>query len=124
MMNHYRKSWALRSLREAKAELVAARRMPYMAPNLIREALRKAQIAVYYSLGEPMFIENVVQQAMRDGKQMRDPILRYLVEIESFAQQISETPDLNVEKTTEQVDDLIQIASSIVEAYTGEKNVE
>jgi len=123
-MNHYRKSWALRSLREAKAELMAARKIPYMAPNLIMEALRKAQIAVYYSLGEPMFIENVVQHAMQNGKQAEDPILRYLVEIEKFAQQISETPHLDVEKAAERVDSLIQTASNIVEAYTGKKNTE
>lgn len=123
-MNHYRKSWALRYLREAKAELLAARKMPYMAPNLIREAVRKAQVAIYYSLGEPVFIENIVQQAMQDGTQMSDPVLKCLVEIERLAQQISEAPDINLEKAAEQVSNLIQMASGIVEACTGEKSIE
>lgn len=124
MINHYQKSWALRYLREAKAELSAARKMPHMATSLIREAVRKAQVAIYYSLGEPVFIENIVQQALQNGEQMNDPVLKCLVEIERLVQQISESPDLNLEKATEQVDSLIQIASGIVEACTGEKNIE
>jgi hypothetical protein len=57
MMDDYRRSWALRYLREAKAELQAARKMPYMAPSLVLEAIRKARNAIYYSLGEPAFVE-------------------------------------------------------------------
>jgi hypothetical protein len=56
MMNEYRRGWALRYLREAKAELEAARKIPYMAPSLVVEAIRKARNAIYYSLGEPAFI--------------------------------------------------------------------
>jgi len=57
MMDYYRRGWALRYLREAKAELEAARKIPYMAPSLVLEAIRKARSAIYYSLGEPAFIE-------------------------------------------------------------------
>jgi hypothetical protein len=42
-MDGYRKGWALRYLREAKAELEAARKIPYMAPSLVLEAIRKAR---------------------------------------------------------------------------------
>lgn len=107
----------MRYLREAKAELTAARKMPQMAPELIMEAVRKAQIAIYYSLGEPAFIEDAVHKA----GETKDPILKCLIEIERLVQQMSEAPELNVEKAVEEVDDVIQIASDIVELFTEEK---
>ncbi|GAH14686.1 unnamed protein product, partial [marine sediment metagenome] len=33
-----------------------------MAPGLIFEAVRKAQVAIYYSLGDPAFVESIVRQ--------------------------------------------------------------
>ena len=62
MMDEYRKGWALRYLREAKAELEAARKIPYMAPGLVLEAIRKARNAIYYSFGEPAFIEILLRE--------------------------------------------------------------
>ena len=54
-MDNYRKGWSLRYLREAEAELTAAKETPYMAPGLMSEAMRKAQAAIYYSLGDPAY---------------------------------------------------------------------
>ena len=68
MMDEYRKGWALRYLREAKAELEAARKIPYMAPSLVLESIRKARNAIYYSLGEPAFIEVLVREEARKDK--------------------------------------------------------
>ena len=120
MMNNYRKGWALRYLREAKAELTAAQRAPYLAPGLVLEAVRKAQAAIYYSFGDPAFIEVIVHQTMQTKQLIKDPILRFLVEIERTVQQIAQTPRLESEKVIEQADDLIQLASEIVELFTGE----
>jgi len=119
-MNNYRKGWALRYLREAKAELTAAQKTPYMAPGLVLEAIRKAQAAIYYSLGDPAFIEAIVRQTIHTKQLIEDPILRFLVEIERTVQQIAQTPRSDNEKVIEQVDDLIQLASEIVELFTGE----
>jgi len=120
MMNSYRKGWALRYLREAKAELTAAQKTPYLAPGLVLEAVRKAQAAIYYSFGDPSFIEVIVRQTMQRKQFIKDPILRFLVEIERTVQQIAQTPRLESEKVIEQVDDLIQLTSEIVELFTGE----
>jgi len=120
MMNNYRKGWALRYLREAKAELTAAQKTPYLAPSLVLEALRKAQAAIYYSFGDPAFIEVIVHQTLQRKQLIEDPILRFLVEIERTVQQIVQTSKLESEKAIEQVDDLIQMASEIVELFTGE----
>jgi len=120
MMNNYRKGWALRYLREARAELTAAQKTPYMASSLILEALRKAQAAIYYSLGEPTFIASIVHETFYTKQSVEDPILKFLVEIEQTIQQIAQIPRSNSEKVMEQVNDLVQLASEIVELFTGE----
>jgi len=121
LIDGYRKGWALRYLREAKAELTAAQKMPYMAPSLILEAMRKAQVAIYYTLGEPAFIETIVIQTVGKKQAIEDPVLRCLVEIERAIQQFSQTEDVEVNKAIEHVNDLVQTASEIVELFTGEK---
>ena len=121
MMDEYRRGWALRYLREAKAELEAARKMPYMAPSLVLEAIRKARNAIYYSLGEPTFIEIVIREAAEKTQTISDPVLKFLVEIEEGVQQLAQLEEIDGEKAMKQADDLIQLASDIVETLTGEK---
>jgi hypothetical protein len=123
MMDEYRRSWALRYLREAKAELQAARKMPYMAQSLVLEAVRKARNAVYYSLGEPAFVETVIKDAAEktQPKMINDPFLKCLVEIEGMVQQLAQIEEMDGERAVKQADNLIQLASDIVEALTEEK---
>jgi len=123
-MDQYRKGWALRYLREAKAELEAARKMPYMAPSLVLEAVRKARNAIYYSLGEPAFVEIVVRDTVENTQQpqmIEDPVLKCLVEIEGMVQQLSQFEDVDGERAMKQADSLIRLASDIVEILTEEK---
>ncbi len=121
MVNNYQKGWALRYLREARAELTAAQKTPQMASSLILEAMRKAQAAIYYSLGEPVFIEAIVRQTASKKQVIEEPILRCLVEIERTVRQVAQTPESDRDRAVNQVDGLIQIASDIVELFTGEK---
>jgi hypothetical protein len=123
MMDQYRKGWALRYLREAKAELEAARKMPYMAPSLVLEAVRKARNAIYYSLGEPAFIEIVVRETAEKTQlqTIEDPILKCLIEIEGTVQQLSQLEEIDGERAMKQADNLIQLASEIVETLTEQK---
>ena len=123
MMDQYRKGWALRYLREAKAELQAARKMPYMAPSLVLEAVRKARNAVYYSLGEPAFVEIVIRETAEktQSQMIEDPVLKCLVEIEGMVQQLSQLEEVDGERAMKQADSLIQLASDIVETLTEEK---
>ena len=119
---YYRKGWALRYLREAKAELIAAQKTPSIAHSLILEAMRKAQAAIYYSLGDPAFIESIVFQAFYTQQQAKnEPVLKCLIEIERTIQKISQKPDAEIAETIEQVDDIVQIASDIVRLFTGEE---
>lgn len=120
MMDSYRRSWALRYLREAKAELEAARKMPYIAPSLVLEAVRKARNAIYYSLGEPAFIENIIKETT-ETQAISDPVLRCLIGIEETVQEINQLRQADGETTMKQADNLIELASAIVETLIGEK---
>jgi len=121
MMDQYRRGWALRYLREAKAELEAARKMPYMAPSLVLEAIRKARNAIYYSLGEPAFIEGVVRETAEKMQTVSDPVLRCLLEIEEALRQLAQLDEVDGERAMKQADSLIELAAEIVETLTGEK---
>jgi len=123
MMDGYRRGWALRYLREAKAELEAARKMPFMAPSLVLEAIRKARNAIYYSLGEPAFIEIVIRETAEkmQGQPATDPILKFLVDIESMVQQLAQIEEMDGEQAMKRADGLVSIAQEIVEALTEEK---
>jgi hypothetical protein len=121
MMDQYRKGWALRYLREAKAELEAARKMPYMAPSLVLEAIRKARSAIYYSLGEPALIEILLREEGVKPQQTNDSVLRFLMEIEGIVQQLAQLEEVNGDVMMQQADTLVQIASDIVETFTEEK---
>jgi hypothetical protein len=120
LISDYQKGWALRYIREARAELTAAQKTPYLAPSLVIEAMRKAQVAIYYSLGEPAFVEGFVHEAIRKNQFVTDPILKCLVEIELSVQQLIQMPEANQENAMEQASGIIQIASDIVKLFTNE----
>jgi hypothetical protein len=122
LMDPYRRGWALRYLREAKAELEAAKKMPYMAPSLVIEAIRKARNAIYYSLGEPAFIEIVIREAAEKTQQQatNDPLLKWLIEIEEMIMQLAQLEGVDSEKAMKQADNLVELASDVVETFTGE----
>jgi hypothetical protein len=120
MMDDYRRGWALRYLREARAELEAARKMPYIAPSLVLEAVRKARNAIYYSLGEPAFIENIIKETSKKTQTISDPVLRCLIGIEETVEELNQLKQADGETTMKQADNLIELASDIVETLTGE----
>jgi hypothetical protein len=120
MMDEYRKGWALRYLREAKAELEAARKMPYMASGLMLEAIRKARNAIYYSLGEPAFIEILIREEIMKDPLTNDIVLRFLMGIEGMVQQLSQMEEINGDAMMKQADSLVDIAVDIVETLTEE----
>ncbi len=121
MTDSYQKGWALRYLREARAEFTAAQKTPYMAPSLILEAVRKAQAAIYYSFGDPSFVEAIVNEASLSKQPIKDPVLRCLVGIERTVQEVSQISEADMDATIKQVDNLLTVASDIVELIIGEK---
>lgn len=122
-MDGYRRGWALRYLREAKAELEAARKMPYMAPSLVLEAIRKARNAIYHSLGEPALVESLVRELAKEvqNQTKNDPVLKFLVETEMIFQKLAQVEEADSERVLRQAGDLVELASNIVETLTEEK---
>lgn len=120
-INNYQKGWALRCLREARAGLTAAQETPPMASSLILDAMRKAQVAIYYSLGDPASIDAIVRKTLQKGHSTEDPILKCLVEIERMVQKTAYAPKSDPRKAIQKAHDLIRIASEIVELFTGER---
>ena len=121
-IDDYRKGWASRYLREAKAELTAAKKTPYMATGFIIEAFTKAQAAIYYILGIPAFIVPIVHETIRSRQNIEEPILNFLVEIEKTLHQLAQDSKADEEKTIEHVNDIIEFASEIVELFGGESS--
>jgi hypothetical protein len=121
MTDEYRRGWAHRYLREAKAELEAAQKIPYMAPSLMLEAIRKARNAIYYSLGEPAFIEVLVREELGKPKPANDIILRFLVDMETTVQQLAQLEEINGDAMMKQAETIVQVASEFVETLTEEK---
>ena len=120
MMDEYRKGWALRYLREAKAELEAAKKIPYMAPSLVLEAIRKARNAIYYSLGEPAFIEILIREEVAKNASTNDSVLRFLMDVENMVQQIAQLEEVNGDAMMKHADSLVQVARDFVETLTQE----
>lgn len=118
LIDDYRKGWALRYLREAIDEVKIAKK-DSKAFNLIFDAVRKAQAAIYYSLGEPVFIDSIVQEALEKSLPAENPVLRCLIEIEKTIKQLeqmegepqaSRISDLAIKESNR----IVSIASKIV----------
>ena len=113
----YRKGWAVRYLREAKAELIAAKKTPYMAAGFIMKALTKAQAAIYYSLGDPAFIVPIVQESLQTNQNIKEPVLNFLVEIERTLHEFAQNSKMDIKKSMDRVNDVIEYVSEIVELF-------
>jgi len=120
-MDEYRKGWALRYLREAIDEIKIAKK-DSRALDLALDALRKAQRAVYYSLGEPSFIERIVEEALEEALPSESPILKCLVEIERTIKMLESMPDnqKNGAIIVKESDKIISVASKIVDLLISE----
>jgi hypothetical protein len=120
-MDEYRKGWALRYLREAIDEIKIVKR-DSRTLDLALDALRKAQRAVYYSLGEPSFIERIVEEALEGVLPTENPILKCLVEIERTIRLLESMLDDRGSSAiiVKESDRIISVASKIVDLLISE----
>jgi len=119
LIDDFRKGWALRYMREAEDELKASQKaaQPF---GLILDAARKAQAAVYYSLGDPFYIEGLVHEAFNGGKSVENPILRCLVDIEHMLQRMESLPESSDEEAFNDANEIVKIATGIVKLLATE----
>lgn len=126
-IDDYKKAWAFRYIREAKADLVTAEKSPasLLAISVAALAMKKAQAAVYYSLGDPIYLDPMIRQIAEGETPVHDPLLHCLVKMERRIRARSERPEtLTKEEALKEAGHLIEVATDIVEAVTGEKTRE
>jgi len=119
LIDEYRKSWALFFIREAKIDLLRAKEnsIPNVRQSFAYASMKKAQTAIYYSLGDPEYLTWVVREALYDRKKKRDRLMLLLTQIERFIHRnhknskMSKSPMLFIREAEE----LVNFASKIVE---------
>jgi hypothetical protein len=112
-VDKYRKSWALRYIREAKNELKFSKNIT--APSeIILDSARKAQTAIYYSLGDPSSIKDIIDQTIIEKNLTKNPFLRCLVEIENNLKKMENTNYTINKEAIAEVDGIVHFASQIV----------
>jgi hypothetical protein len=119
MIDEFRKGWALRYLKEAEDEIRASQKSAQPL-GLILDAARKAQAAVYYSLGDPFYIESLVYEVFHNDQNVQDPILRCLVDIENTLQRIENLPESSDEEAFKDANEVVKTAAGIVNMLVSE----
>ena len=125
IIDNYRINWALRYIREADADLSIAEGEPINAVSktFALRAMRKSQIAIYYSLGVPERLASLVSQSLDDRRRANDTTMHILVQMERLIQ--------NANRLVERIDKmalleealfLLDIASKIVDLVIDESN--
>lgn len=118
LVDEYRKGWALRCLREAIDEVKMAKK-DSRALSLAIDALRKAQAAIYYSLGEPFLIGSIVEEAVESETQPENPVLRCLVSVEKSIKRLEQIREVYGDAAVvEETDKIVSLASRIVSLLT------
>jgi hypothetical protein len=119
MIDDFRKGWALRYIREAEDEIRASQKsaQPF---GLILDAARKAQAAVYYSLGDPFYIESLVHEVYHNDPNVKDPILRCLVDMETTLERMENLPETSGEEALKVADEVVKTAAGIVDLMVSE----
>ncbi|HDI01230.1 MAG TPA: hypothetical protein ENF78_02250 [Candidatus Bathyarchaeota archaeon] len=87
------RGWALRYLREARAELSLAKDEPALSLMFSLEAARKAQACIYHCLGSAQALEMLVMDAIIEHRAPSDRVIGLLMATERLIQAISETDD-------------------------------
>ena len=124
LIDEYRRGWAYRYLREARTELIKAEEnpIPNISISFALVSMKKSQIAIYYSLGDPEQLTFVVREAMQGKERIRNSLMLLLAQIEQFIHNNSEMAEtLKKEIALKEAKQLIEISSNIVELMNGKK---
>ncbi len=117
------KIWALRYIREAKAELSLARELgtPETTRDIAAGAIMKAQLAVQHALGQSEHLDLVVAETTLGKIGYIEPPVRILFKMREAATTLSEMEIPPRKLTTmETAGIIVKAAESIVRAMTAE----
>ena len=117
LVDEYRKSWVLRYLREARADLEVAEETPYVEPDPLVEALKKTQLALQYLLGEPLIINRIVQVAALSEEEIKDPALQLLVEVKEALNRALNVEEKARESMIEYAEGILNLVSEVAALF-------
>ncbi len=123
LVDECQRGWALRYIREARAELEAAKNIPKAASNSIYEALRKARMAIFYVLGEPDIVESVVQEVIVNDDGQGNALIGFLSDLNDIILQLEEAhelPEPQKETVFRKIGAIIESAEYIVGLFLKE----
>lgn len=124
LMDEYRKNWAVRFLREAESDLSTAEKtpIPVMSISFAVMAMRKAQTSVYYSIGDPAYLTQMVYESVERKKGIENPTMKFLADMELVIRIcVNSGERLGKDAIMHDARMLIVLASKIVSLMTGSK---
>jgi len=116
--NDYRTGWALRCLREAEIDLREAETSPLWRPLCV-SAMRRAQSAIYHALGDREFMERIVGAAAEAHVDGGDPLLAFLIRLETLIDGCSLDWGEPREKLLRETRSVVDSASKVVKLISG-----
>jgi len=122
LVDEYRVGWALRYLREAKADIMNAEKAPALSISVDFSLLsmRKSQAAVYFCLGDPAYLDSMVKFKLKMGGKIGDAFMDCLVQIEKIIQRVTmQTNVYDGSKFLREAKHINEIAQEMVELVTG-----
>ncbi len=122
LMDEYRENWAVRFLREAESDLSTAEKtpIPMMSVSFAVMAMRKAQTSVYYSIGDPAYLTQMVYESVDRKESIQNPTMKFLADMELFIRICVESGErLGKDAVIHAARMLIELVSKIVFLMTG-----
>jgi len=122
--DEYRRAWAVRYSREAGVDLALARQAVSISSvrDLSTIALRKAQLAIQYALGQPEYLDVLVSEVLLGRTSSREPLLSLLLKIRAAMRDISDPQSLlNKETIVAVTETIVNASTAVIEAITGEE---
>ena len=122
--DEYRRAWAVRYTREAGVDLALARQAVSIVSvrDLSTIALRKAQLAIQYALGQPEYLDIIVSEISLGRASSREPMLSLLLKIRAAMRDISDPQSpLNKETIVAVTESIVNASTDVIKAVIGEE---
>lgn len=126
LIDEYRRNWAIRYLREAESDLSTAERTPIdaISVNFAIMAMRKAQTSAYYSIGDPSYLAQMVNEAIEDRSSLHGASMKLFTDMELFIRFCAERGGvLDKENAIVKAKALLSVVSRLISLMTNERSI-
>jgi len=126
LIDEYRRNWAIRYLREAESDLSTAERTPIdaISVSFAIMAMRKAQTSAYYSIGDPSYLTQMVNEAIEVRNIIQGSSMKLLTDMELFIRLCAEKREaLDKENAIHKARVLLSVVKRLISLMTNERSV-